>query len=102
MNEQFNEAIINSGYTARYIAAKVGISESSIYKWRHGTKPRDESKYKKALEIAKSTKPIEWSQSIGYMTKDQWEKLTSLGIGPERDELKKQIEEQNKRHGRVA
>ena len=35
---------------------------------------------------------MEKHQSFGYLTKDEWEQLKSMGIGPAREALMKSIE----------
>ncbi len=44
---------------------------------------------------------LKYSPIYGYATKEQYEELQQIGIGPRRDYLMKEIEKQTKKKGRL-
>jgi transposase-like protein len=109
--EQWTEVFDESDYTIAGAANAFGIPARTISSWIHGLPDSGgrrfaspSSKYRqqanRMIEKMATEKRLQKHPSYGYASPEQIEQLSNLGIGPERERILKQIEEQNKNGGK--
>lgn len=104
--DEWLAALENSAWTMLALKKAFGRkNQKAVPLWING-KIKPSEKNRKRIEelllIARQTEKIPKHESRGYITADQWEKLNSLGICQERDNLLNKIRLQNKYEGKVG
>jgi len=106
--DNFRSLLYESVYSDKGAAKSIGVHISTVRKWAKEEQPPQPNKgsRKKVLKFMinlkdPKNKRIKKHSSYGYVTQEQWDKLKSLGIGPDRDVLLKQIDAQNKSKGKT-
>jgi hypothetical protein len=93
-------------FTISYIAGFFECSHHQVINWPDEyVKPNKNNQQKATLMrdfIAKAPKRIPYHPSYGCATDEQIAALKTLGMGPERDYILKQIEKQTKLRGKIA
>jgi len=104
----FRDLLEGSVYSDKGAAKVMKIDARTIKNWCREENPSfpNKSNIEKALKFMTNlrnpkNKRIKKHPSYGYVTQEQWDKLKSLGIGPDRDVLLKQIDAQNKSKGKT-
>ena len=96
--------IEESAYTLGYYAECIDASPRSLVNWLSGkSKPSKKNavKLEKITMFIKDDKKIPYHPAYGYATPEQIEKLNSMGMGPDRDHLLKQIAFQQANKGKI-
>lgn len=100
----WNNDIENSAYTIGGFIKEFEIPYSTLRSWLRGeSTPRQKNleKMEKAMKKVYSVQKIQRHPSYGYATPEQIEKLSSMGMGPDRDALMAKIQEQNTHQGKT-
>lgn len=101
---KWRETIDESAYTYGAIMTEHKINPSSFNNWIHCKVVPFEKNIKKMEDILSKIqleKKIPFHKSYGYATEEQIKKLESLGLGPDRDHVLKEIARQNETKGKT-
>lgn len=86
------------------IAADYDLAVESLREWVYARRIPQKKHMEKMVVVMRDVvnKPrLQFHPSFGYATKEQIDALTTMGLGPTRDVILKQIEIQNKKQGKV-
>lgn len=102
--KEWQQALDESPYTLTAFIDEFGFNYSSSRAWldcRHTPREKNINRMEIALSKIQLEKKIPFHKSFGYATEEQVQKLNSLGLGPDRDLLLKQIARQTETKGKT-
>lgn len=93
----------DSAYTINALALRICLPAIRVRKWIFSdVKPskKNAEKFDAMIALMKSEKRLKFHPAYGYATPEQFKRLVELSISPERDELLKVLDEQNRNEGK--
>lgn len=95
--------VYDSIYTIKLLSELVKINKCQFGRYvNQSQKPSNKNLEKViyAMEIASKNKKQKRHPSFGWATKEEIEKITNLGVSPERDRILREIKDRSKRKGK--
>lgn len=100
----WQQTIDESPYTLTGFLDAFEFNYSSLRAWldcKHTPREKNINRMEIALSKIQLEKKIPFHKSFGYATEEQVQKLNSLGLGPDRDHVLKEIARQNETKGKT-